>query len=116
MAQTTVAITTIIHTKPILWDELLDRVARGETTYLDYQALAQLRTELAGIAATYPGHEYFTHLARLLGLHQQMSPGQGEVEDAAYMAAEASNPELLASVRDVERMLLRRPIILGGEA
>lgn len=121
MTQNTVSITTIIHTKPVTWEELLARVSAGETTYDDELVLRHLRNELDCIAATYPGHEYFTYLARLLGQHQQMSPGapvEGNEDDDAYLAdaaAEKANPELMESVRNVERALLSKPIILGGK-
>ena len=80
MTQNSVSIMSVIHTKPATWEELLERVGTGKTTYEDELVLLHLRNELDCIAATYPDSAYFRHLARLMGMHQQMSSVRGRGE------------------------------------
>lgn len=122
MAQTTVAITTIIHTKQTGWEGLLERVQQRATTADDEMTLELLRAYLDFVAETYPTSEYFRHLARLLGLHQQMS--QAEIVDAECAEPESAKnveveePEFPSREEWELEKLYRgpvKPIILGGE-
>jgi len=121
MTQATVSITTVIHTKPATWEELLERVGTGKTTYEDESVLLHLRNELDCIAATYPTSEYFRYLARLMGMHQQMSPATslvGAVESIGQAADDDDEPEFPSQEEwELDKLYVGsvKPIILGGE-
>lgn len=118
MTQDLVAITTVIHTRPVMWNDLLDRVRTGRSTFEDEQVLQSLRVQLDCIAATYPASEYFRHLARLLGLHQQMSQAETIEVECEEPEGEEDEPEFPSQEEwELQKLYIGKvqPVILGGE-